>query len=261
MSSQPSNDIKITQHEVDERKACSDQISFQSNDKAWQYAKLASHEIRGSLNAIGNVLEEVGVDFADCLPEEARDALRTANERCRQVMKVVEGILSEPENAGNQKWVETNDLLKEIRDRMPIYTDGKQVDLTLPGESVRVWADPIALREVFANLVSNAVHHLDKSDGQVRIEHQSSAESHTFAVIDNGPGVPLDKLRHIFSPFFRAGTGQHDGKGLGLYFVRRIVEEHGGRVWVEPADNGGSRFLFSLPVDGRRPNASKPHAA
>lgn len=261
MSTQTINDMEITQHEIADSKGFPGQMPLQSHTKALQYAKLASHEIRGSLNVIGNLLEEVGVDFADCLPEVARDALRTANERCRQVMKVVEGILSEPENAGNQKWVETNDLLKEIRDRMPIYTDGKQVGLTLPGESVRVWADPIALREVFANLVSNAVHHLDKSDGQVRIEHQSSAESHTFAVIDNGPGVPLDKQPHIFNPFFRAGTGQHDGKGLGLYFVRRIVEEHGGRVWVEPADNGGSRFLFSLPVDGRRPNGSKPHAA
>ena len=255
------NDLKIRQHEIDERKACADQISFQTDIKAWQYAKLASHEIRGSLNAIGNVLDEVVVDIADCLPEEARDALRTANERSRQVIKIVERILTDQDNAGNQEWVETNDLLTEIRDRMPMYADGKLVHLTLPGESVRVWADPIALREVFANLVSNAVHHLDKFDGQIRIEHQSSTESHTFAVVDNGPGVPLDKQRHIFNPFFRAGMGQHDGKGLGLYFVRRIVEEHGGRVWVEPADNGGSRFLFSLPIDGRRPNGSKPHAA
>ncbi|GAB5441368.1 MAG: hypothetical protein Fues2KO_17170 [Fuerstiella sp.] len=232
-----------------------------NNIKVGQYAKLAAHEIRGSLNVIGNVLEEVAEDFADNLPDVARKALESAHIRCRKVIDVVERILSEPENAGNQSWVQTNDLLQEIRDRMPLYADGKNVNLKLPDESLCVWADPIALREVFANLISNAVQHLDKADGYIRIEQQSTAELHTFAVVDDGPGVPPGRQQQIFDPSYRTQTGHHNGKGLGLYFVRRIVEEHGGRVWVEPGEDGGSRFLFSLPTVGRQPNGFKPHAA
>ena len=132
---------------------------------------------------------------------------------------------------------------------MSIYADGRDIELATPNHSVRVWADPVGLREVFANLVSNAVHHLDKPKGQIRVEYHLSVDTHIFSVVDDGPGIPRDQQALIFQPFYRNEDQQHRGKGLGLYFVRRIVEQHGGQVWVESVTGAGSRFSFSIPVN------------
>ncbi|QDT31988.1 protoglobin domain-containing protein [Thalassoglobus polymorphus] len=225
------------------------QMYYHTEVKSRQYAKLAGHEIRGSLNAIGNVIEEVVDDFSEEIPVAARDALRSANERCHQVMKVVEDILSKSDLTGTPQWVETGRLLAEIQDRLPMYADGTDVQLILPSEAPRVWADPIGLREVFANLVSNATHHLSPTGGRIEIEAQTTRERHIFTVSDNGSGIPPEQQTQIFQPFYRCDGRNHDGKGLGLYFVKRITEQHGGQVWVESVVGKGSRFSFCLPTE------------
>ena len=224
------------------------QMYFNTEMRARQYAKLAGHEIRGSLNVIGSALDEVIGDFADEIPGDARLALEAARTRCLHATQVVEGILTEPEHNGQFQWVETNELLGEVRDRMPVYADGHDVRLTLPRESVQVWGDPVSLREVFANLVANAAHHLDKPRGEILVEHRANGDQHVFSVVDNGPGIPPEQQQRIFKPFYRLGSA-HTGRGLGLYFVRRIVEQHGGEVWVESVVGNGSRFSFSLPTE------------
>ncbi len=235
-------------------------MSLQSEPKVRQYAKLAGHELRGSLNAITNVLEEVIDDFAEDIPREVRDSLQTARDRCDRVMHVVEAILADPEHAGIPEWTETDVLLKEVQDRVLIYAEGRDVTLTLPEQSVRVWADRVALREVFANLVSNAARHLDKPQGEIRVEYRTSCDAHIFTVADDGPGIPREQQPHIFQPYYRTGTQQPQGKGLGLDFVRRIVEQHGGQVWVESVPGAGSRFSFSLPAKppGKSVSALRP---
>jgi signal transduction histidine kinase len=113
---------------------------------------------------------------------------------------------------------------------------------------VRVWADRIGLREVFANLISNALRHLDKDPGRVTIEYRDDGQEHVFCVCDNGAGIAPEIESRLFEPFVRGPQqGRHCGRGLGLHFVRTIVSQHGGRVWVESAQGSGSRFYFSVP--------------
>lgn len=236
------------------------QMYFQTEVKAQQYAKLAGHEIRGTLNAVANVCEEVVEDFGDRIPEDVGSLLQSAHERLWQLAKVVDGILSAPEQAGQPAWIDTGELLKEVSGRMNLYSPDRPVELSLPAAGVMVWADPVALREVFANLVSNAVRHLDKPHGHVGIDHQETADAHVFTVSDNGPGIPAELQQHIFQPFFRIpGAKQPEGRGLGLYFVRRLVEQHGGQVWVESVVEQGSRFSFSLPKNPPVVPATESH--
>jgi signal transduction histidine kinase len=111
------------------------------------------------------------------------------------------------------------------------------------------WGDAAQLREVFANLVSNAVRYLDKSPGLVEISYRADGRFYTFCVADNGPGVPKELRERVFDPFFRGpfAEGKPRGTGLGLYFVRTIIEQTGGRVWVESTPSEGSRFFFTIP--------------
>ena len=224
------------------------QMYLQTEIKAQQYAKLAGHEIRGTLNAVANVCEEVVEDFGEEIPAEASGLLQSARSRLWQLAKVVDGILAAPEQAGKPALVETGELLKEVAGRMNLYSQDRSVELKLPETSAQVWADRVALREIFANLVSNAVHHLDKAPGRVDITHQQTTDADLFTVADNGPGIPAEWRQQIFQPFFRIpGANRPEGRGLGLYFVRCLVEQHGGKVWVESVPGEGSRFSFSLP--------------
>jgi signal transduction histidine kinase len=129
--------------------------------------------------------------------------------------------------------------------RFGFYTEGRAVRLELPEHAPRVWADPLQLREVFANLVANAVRYLDKEPGRVEISCRPEGAFYLFGVADNGPGIPEEVRRRLFEPFVRGPSGQ--GTGLGLYFVRTVIEQGGGRVWVESTPGAGSTFWFTVP--------------
>jgi signal transduction histidine kinase len=228
------------QHAVD--------MYFQAELKAQQYAKLAGHEIRGALQSISAICETVAEDFGDRLPAEARESLLAAHRRCLKTHGVVESILSQPDRAGEASLVGADQLVREVTDRVDSYAAGKTVDITSFDDTVNVWADPIALREVFANLMSNAVHYGDKEPVRITVEYLPTESEHVFCVADNGPGIPPDVQPHVFEPFFRGSQSrrEHKGRGLGLHFVKSIASQHGGRAWLESVPGRGSRFYFSL---------------
>jgi signal transduction histidine kinase len=146
-------------------------------------------------------------------------------------------------------WVDPVLLFESLAARFGLYAEGRRVRLYVPDAGPRVWADPLQLREVFANLLSNAVRYLDKEPGRVEITARTDGDFCVFGVADNGPGIPAQVRARLFEPFVRGPGkgGQPEGTGLGLYFVRTAVEQGGGRVWVESEPGQGSRFWFTVP--------------
>lgn len=130
-----------------------------------------------------------------------------------------------------------------------IRTRGAQVSVrALPD----VWGDPTALEQVFANLIGNALNYLDPArEGRVEIGAASAppgVESlQIFYVSDNGLGIPEVGLPRLFQAFQRMHGDVAPGEGIGLALVRRVVERHGGRVWVESTEGEGTTFYLSLP--------------
>ena len=125
------------------------------------------------------------------------------------------------------------------------------------GDLPEVRGDARQLRRLLQNLVANAV----KFRGPTRPGSPSSAregaEQWVVTVADNGIGVPAADHDRIFGMFTRAHR-DHDGTGIGLAVCRRVAEAHGGRIWVEPADGGGSAFRFTLPQLDRRLRPASP---
>ncbi len=145
--------------------------------------------------------------------------------------------------------VDVGPIFEALQARFGLYAEGRDVKLVLPDKAPRVWADAVQLREAFANLIANAVNYLDKEPGRVEATWSEDGDFCVFCVADNGPGVP-DVIRdRLFEPFVRGpgAAGQRPGTGLGLYFVRTVVEQAGGRVWVESVRAEGSRFYFTVP--------------
>ena len=147
--------------------------------------------------------------------------------------------------------VSVQELVQRVVDAMhaSIRARGAQVSVqTLPD----VWGDPTALEQVFANLIGNALNYLDPArDGRVEIgtaHAPPGVESlQIFYVRDNGLGIPEVGLPRLFQAFQRMHGNVAPGEGIGLALVRRVVERHGGRVWVESAEGEGTTFYLTLP--------------
>jgi signal transduction histidine kinase len=118
-----------------------------------------------------------------------------------------------------------------------------------------VWADPTAAEQIFANLIGNAVNYLDpKRPGQIEIGSTDRAvegieKPRTYFVRDNGLGIAESYLPKVFAIFQRLHGDVVAGEGVGLALVRRVVERHGGQVWVESTEGVGSTFFVAFPAD------------
>jgi len=118
-----------------------------------------------------------------------------------------------------------------------------------------VWADPTAIEQIFANLIGNAVNYLDsKRPGKVEIgsvvrEVEGIEKPQTYFVRDNGLGIAERYLPKVFAIFQRLHGDVATGEGVGLALVRKVVERHGGRVWVESTEGVGSTFFVAFPAD------------
>jgi signal transduction histidine kinase len=146
----------------------------------------------------------------------------------------------------------------EVRDIVPRVIDAMQGSIRLHrarvsvGELPAVWGDPTALEQVFANLIGNAVNYLDPArEGRIEIGTTPAPPGvhslRIFYVRDNGMGIPAFALPRLFNAFQRLHGNTVAGEGIGLALVRRMVERHGGRIWVESKEGVGTTFYVSLP--------------
>jgi signal transduction histidine kinase len=234
-------------------------LYWQAQRREEHLHKLISHEIRGGLAAVITSLEDLLETSRSRLDGAALEQLEGVTRRCWSLSRLLGEMLSSGKESSGPTWVETAPIFENLVARFGLYAEGRAIHLHLPEHAPRVWADPLQLREVFANLVSNAVRYLDKEPGRVEVSCRADGEFYIFGVADNGPGIPSAVKERIFEPFVRGPVsgGRAEGSGLGLYFVRTMIEEAGGRIWVESAPEHGSRFWFTV----RRVPPSVPRPA
>jgi signal transduction histidine kinase len=108
-------------------------------------------------------------------------------------------------------------------------------------------ADETRIEQVLSNLISNAIKYAP--DGEIHIIGQTHPDQVIICVTDEGPGIAVSDMPHIFDRFYRAHetSRKTKGAGLGLYLARAIIEAHNGRMWADPKTDKGARICFSLP--------------
>jgi signal transduction histidine kinase len=149
-----------------------------------------------------------------------------------------------------QRYVSAIDLVREATDEATELGERLRITVDRSAEKAAVRADPARLQQVFRNLLSNASKYGDP-EGPIEVHVSSSNGEVVFSIIDTGPGVEPQSVPLLFQRFTRIRPkGKEDvpGSGLGLYISRRIVEAHGGRIWVDTELGRGSVFSFALPL-------------
>ncbi|MGA2549284.1 MAG: ATP-binding protein [Burkholderiaceae bacterium] len=185
---------------------------------------------------------------------EVAESLRYMESAVQRAAAIIDALLR-LSRAGRidlqPRWVEPETVIRRV-------VDALHRSITERGVAVRVhalpvvWVDPLAFEQVFANLIGNAVSYVDPHrPGQVDIgaleKIPSDPATVTFYVKDNGLGIPRAQLGKVFTAFQRLHGTSAPGEGIGLALVRRVVERHGGRVWVESVEREGTTFFVSLP--------------
>jgi signal transduction histidine kinase len=185
-------------------------------------------------------------------PDLMLDALQKTSaqaERAGEVIRRIRNFVkrSEPE----RRTCSANDIASEAVGLVQI--DASRQRVRIQSEIARdlppLLADPILLQQVLINLLKNAIEAMRElgpgNQRLVLVRVRRIGEAVEFAVTDRGPGIRGDLEQKLFEPFF---TTKAEGMGIGLNICRSIVESHQGRLWAERPDEGGTRFIFTIPV-------------
>jgi len=207
-----------------------------------------AHELRTPITVIRGDLEALLDEVFEPTPE----ALASLHEETLLLSRLVDDLraLAQAEAGQLQLKRETTDLADLLRGVVASFdlqaeSQGQTLSLELPVAPLVVDADRQRVRQVVANLVSNALRHAPES-GYVTVSASLDLDEAQISVSDNGPGIATEDLAHLFDRFWRGGTPRAEGSGLGLAISRELVRAHGGRIWVDSTLNQGTTFHFTL---------------
>jgi signal transduction histidine kinase len=208
------------------------------------YADVVAHDLRepvANMALLVRALEQ----RADEPPRA--DVLQMLREGIGRAQELIEAVL------GYARLGELRSGPVALRDVMSAVAEDLRPNLAAVGATLSVGdlpeveGDPLQLRRVLQNLVGNAVKFRGEDPPRVEVSALRDRAEWVVTVRDNGIGVDPDQATRIFGMFSRVNA-KADGVGIGLAICRRVVEAHGGRIWVEPAKGGGSAFRFTMPV-------------
>ncbi len=246
---------------VDLRKAQSDMIRAEKLTSVGRLAAGIAHEIGNPIGIISGYLELLS--RSDISDSEKRDYLNRAENELQRINLIIRQLLELSRPGGqDRRIVSVHEILTDFSEMLRLQPLASRVNITLNlgAENDRVRADANQLRQIFLNLVMNAIDAIDAENrpekGEIRIEsssiHQDANPFLEIRVIDDGPGIPENILENVFDPFF---TTKEPGKGtgLGLSVCFTIIEGMGGSIRAESKVHGGTTFTVRLPacVDAR----------
>ncbi len=222
------------------------------------FFSLMSHELRTPLTTIKEGINLLWESLPGREATEKQKRLMTiVNEECNRLINLVNSLLDLARmEAGMMVYnftpVDSSHLINRIVREMEPLADTKNISIEtrLADGLPLVKADSDKILEVLRNLIGNAVK-FTPNGGQVQIIVQASEKGLSVSVLDTGIGIPAEKIETVFDKFRRAtfgDSGKIVGSGLGLYIVKQIITDHGGKIWVESTTGKGSVFTFVLPV-------------
>lgn len=234
-----------------------------------EFISTVSHELRTPLTSIRGALGLLSAGLLHELNEKTANLLRIAVSNSDRLVRLINDILDlERMQSGRAplsfRQCSMEEIVQQAVDAMLPVAEAANVLLRLKTEPCKVHADSDRLLQVMMNLLSNAIK-FSPPFSEVTVKTMKSSEGALVAVVDEGRGVPHDKLELIFDRFQQVDASdsrQKGGTGLGLAICRTILEQHGGRIWAERNSDRGSSFFFCLAdmpssVDDETPPASR----
>lgn len=222
-----------------------------SNRELDSFAYMASHDLKEPLRGIHNYATFLKEDYGDRLDGDGLVFLDGLTHLSKRMTVLLDSLLAYSRLNSQTLEIKDCDLNVLVRDSFDLLQVTRRAVMEVKGPLPVVQAYPPFLSEILMNLLTNAVKYSDESDRKIEVGGCASVDSgfDTFYVRDNGIGIDPVFHEEVFQLFRRLhGEGQRgDGSGVGLTIVQKMVERHGGKVWVESQPEQGSTFYVALP--------------
>lgn len=220
---------------------------------------IAAHELRTPVTAIewglGTILEDS--KFQSSLPKNYRELLQNMRDKNRKLLELVRDLLNTARIQNNSKTLELedisiSDIIQDVQETVRSMAENAEIQiywLITEKSFPLVRANPFYLKEVFTNLITNAIRY-NKPGGWVKIDAEMRSTELIVHVEDNGIGMTPDGMEKLFQEFYRIKspeTKKIEGTGLGLFITKHLLERMNGKIRVESKKDKGSAFIFSIP--------------
>jgi signal transduction histidine kinase len=213
-----------------------------------------SHDLRAPLRALQGFSQMLLDDFADEMPAGALEYVEKLRTSAGELNLLLDGLLDFCKVSSHQlkkEAIDLNDIARQSVDMLRSRMQGRRVEVRI-GKLGSVYGDRLLVRQVFVNLISNALTYTSTRDPAILELGRSAQDNPTepvFYVKDNGVGFDPSDAPKLFKPFRRLHSDSaFEGTGVGLSIVAGIVQRHGGRAWATGVADGGATFYFTLGV-------------
>jgi len=232
----------------DQEPAVLEQENQRLREELSHFAYAVSHDLKAPLRGITLIAQWLCEDYGEKLGPEAKEQMALLQNRVNRMRDLIDGVLQYSRIGRIQEdlvAVNLNELLPMILD---IVAPPTHIRITMDSNLPTITCERTRIIQVFQNLLSNAVKFMDKPQGEIHVGCAEATEHWQFRVVDNGPGIEAKHFQRIFRIFQTLQPKEeYEGAGVGLALVKKIVERHGGQVWVESEVGKGSTFFFTFP--------------
>ena len=227
-------------------------ISIDRNEDLNEFAYIVSHDLKAPLRGISYLTGWLAKNYKEQFDERGIKRLNLLISRTERMHALIEGIL-QYSRVGfanqNTSVVNVQELLKSIiGDLNPPEQINIQIEATMPTDFI---INKTQLQQIFQNLLDNAIKFIDKSEGHIQIRCEEKDSVYQFKIVDNGPGIEEKDFSLIFKMFQSISSNRENetkkGTGIGLALVKKIVEIHNGKIWIESTPGLSTSFIFTLP--------------
>ncbi len=252
--------LDTLKNQISERKVINEKLRKQSillkrsNEDLSLFAYVASHDLQEPLRAISSYSKLLSKRYSNELDKDADKFIDYVLSGCSRMESLIDGLLKfsrvDTQNTPKESiWIEK--ILRQIKNDLKIKIN-ETYSLISWDEMPTIYADPVQIKTVFQNIISNAIKYNLSKPPKIHIKACKESEYWKFYITDNGVGIEEKHHEKIFLIFERLHTrDKYPGTGIGLSICKKIVERHGGKITLESKPNEGSTFIFTLPIDDR----------
>jgi light-regulated signal transduction histidine kinase (bacteriophytochrome) len=222
-----------------------------SNEELQQFAYVASHDLQEPLRMVTSYMQLLQQRYKEQLDPDAQEFISYAVDGASRMKSLIQDLLtySRVETAAREfSTVDMNDVVKTVQRHLRFTLEETGTSLT-NDELPKIRADEQQITQLFQNLISNAIKFRSDQAPHVHVGVKREGRFWQFCVQDNGIGIDQQYYQRIFIIFQRLhNRSKYPGTGIGLAICKKVVERHGGNIWVESTPGQGTTFYFTLPA-------------